>query len=67
MSESTRFPDYRKVKCSASEIASISGHKTLKEVERYVKDADQERMARNAMARVLATPKNEAKYDEAAN
>ena len=39
--------------CSASEIASISGHATLREVERYVKEADQERMARNAMARVL--------------
>jgi integrase len=38
--------------CSASEIMSISGHKTLKEVERYTKEAEQERMARNAMARV---------------
>jgi integrase len=37
--------------CSANEIAAISGHVTLKEVERYTKAADQERMARNAMAR----------------
>jgi integrase len=37
--------------CSANEIASISGHATLKEVERYTRAADQARMARNAMAR----------------
>lgn len=37
--------------CSANEIAAISGHATLKEVERYTKAADQARMARNAMAR----------------
>ena len=53
--------------CSASEIASISGHKTLKEVERYVKEADQERMARNAMARVLARPSILANENEATN
>jgi integrase len=38
--------------CSASEIMSISGHKTLAEVQRYVAEAEQERMARNAMARI---------------
>jgi integrase len=37
--------------CSANEIASISGHATLKEVARYTKAVDQARMARNAMAR----------------
>ncbi len=37
--------------CSANEIAAISGHATLKEVERYTKAVDQARMARNAMAR----------------
>jgi integrase len=37
--------------CTASEIAAISGHKTLREIERYTKGADQERLARNAMAR----------------
>lgn len=37
--------------CSANEIAAISGHASLREVERYTKAADQERMARNAMAR----------------
>jgi integrase len=38
--------------CSANEIAAISGHATLKEVERYTKAADQQRLARAAMARV---------------
>jgi hypothetical protein len=37
--------------CSANEIASISGHASLREVERYTKAVDQARMARNAMAR----------------
>jgi integrase len=37
--------------CSANEIAAISGHATLQEVERYTKAADQQRLARNAMAR----------------
>jgi hypothetical protein len=35
-------------------IASISGHKTLREVERYVRAADQARMARMGMAAVTA-------------
>lgn len=38
--------------CSANEIAAISGHATLREVERYTKAADQARMARAAMASV---------------
>lgn len=37
--------------CSANDIASISGHTSLKEVERYTKAADQQRLARNAMKR----------------
>lgn len=36
---------------TAHEIMSISGHKTLKEVERYTKAADQVRLARQAMKR----------------
>jgi integrase len=39
--------------CSASVIASISGHTTLREVERYVKAADQARMARQGMAAII--------------
>jgi integrase len=37
--------------CSANEIASISGHASLREVERYTRAADQARMARHAVAR----------------
>src|SRR5262245_21143600 len=40
--------------CSANEIAAISGHVTLREIERYTKAADQARMARAAMDRLLA-------------
>jgi integrase len=38
--------------CTVHEIAAISGHKTLKEVERYTKAADQARLARAAMERI---------------
>jgi integrase len=44
--------------CSANEIASISGHATLKEVERYTKAVDQACMARNAMARAARTKRH---------
>jgi len=36
---------------SANQIAAVSGHASLREVERYTKAADQARMARNAIAR----------------
>jgi integrase len=39
--------------CSANVIAAISGHTTLREVERYTKAADQERMARAGMAAII--------------
>jgi len=39
--------------CSSKVIASISGHKSLREVERYVEAADQERMARQGMAAIV--------------
>jgi integrase len=38
--------------CTAHEIAAISGHKTLSEVQRYTKAADQARLARAAMERI---------------
>jgi integrase len=41
--------------CSANEIAAISGHASLREVERSTKAADQARMARNAMARTTSS------------
>lgn len=37
---------------TASQIAAISGHRTLKEVERYTKAADQKTMARAGMDKV---------------
>jgi integrase len=40
--------------CTVHEIAAISGHATLKEVERYTKAADQQRLAQAAMARTMA-------------
>jgi integrase len=46
--------------CSANEIAAISGHVTLSEVQRYTKAADQARMARNAMARQAKAEKEAA-------
>jgi integrase len=39
--------------CSANVIASISGHRSLNEVERYTRAADQARMARDGMATLV--------------
>jgi integrase len=41
--------------CSGNEIMAISGHATLKELVRYTKDADQARLARNAMTRTATS------------
>ena len=38
--------------CTVHEIMAISGHKSLSEVERYTKAADQARLAREAMKRM---------------
>jgi len=40
--------------CSANVIASISGHTSLREVQRYTAAADQARMARSAMDTMVA-------------
>jgi integrase len=40
--------------CTVHEIAAISGHVSLKENERYTKAADQQRLARAALARTMA-------------
>jgi integrase len=37
---------------SAKEIASVSGHKTLREVERYTAAADQKHLSRGAIAKL---------------
>jgi integrase len=39
--------------CSGNEIMAVSGHVTLKELVRYTADADQARLARNAMAKAV--------------
>jgi integrase len=43
--------------CSANQIAAISGHKSLSEVERYTIAANQERMARMGLAKLIAEAK----------
>jgi integrase len=48
----TRLAD---VGCSVHEIAAITGHKSIKEVERYTRSADQVRLARQAIARTKLT------------
>jgi integrase len=47
--------------CSANEIAAISGHATLREVERYTKAADQKRMATAAMEAISKKAKSGTK------
>src|SRR5262249_49806715 len=53
--------------CSASEIAAITGHKTLAEVERYTRAADQERLARQAIQRQSENKSGKPKLIEVAN
>jgi integrase len=43
--------------CSANVIASFRGHRTLSEVSRYTKAADQERMARDGMMALITRTK----------
>jgi len=38
--------------CTAPEIAAISGHRSLKEVQRYIEKADRAKLARNAVAKI---------------
>jgi integrase len=40
--------------CTAPQIAAISGHKTLAEVQRYIAAADQARLARQAVGKITA-------------
>ena len=53
--------------CSASEIAAITGHKTLAEVERYTRAADQERLARQATQRQTENRTGKPPAGEVAN
>ena len=38
--------------CTAHEIMAITGHESLKEVERYTKAAEQKRLAKSAMRKL---------------
>jgi integrase len=40
--------------CTAHEIAALTGHASLREVERYTKAADQARLAKAALAKTVA-------------
>ena len=53
--------------CSAREIMAITGHKTLAEVERYTRAAEQERLARQAIKRQAETKAGKLVSDEVAN
>jgi integrase len=48
--------------CTAPEIMAISGHKSLAEVERYIKDAEQKLMADRAIARTETYPRADQSY-----
>jgi integrase len=41
--------------CSVKQIAAVSGHQTLKEIERYTRDFDNEQGARDAFAKLTAS------------
>jgi hypothetical protein len=53
--------------CSASEIMAITGHKTLAEVERYTRAAEQERLARRAIKRQTENKSGKLVREELAN
>jgi hypothetical protein len=53
--------------CSTSEIMAITGHKTLAEVERYTRAAEQEHLARQAIQRQSEKRSGKLELDEVAN
>ncbi|HKF10270.1 MAG TPA: tyrosine-type recombinase/integrase [Xanthobacteraceae bacterium] len=53
--------------CSASEIMAITGHKTLAEVARYTRAAEQERLARQAIKRQSENRSGKPELYEVAN
>ena len=46
--------------CTPEQIKAITGHKTLSEVARYTKAADQERNAKQALANLLRSESEQA-------
>jgi enterobacteria phage integrase len=53
--------------CTANEIAAITGHKTLAEVERYTRAADQERLSRRAIEKQQENSKLANRIGDVAN
>ena len=49
--------------CSANLIAAVSGHRSLREVQRYTEAVDQARMARSAMEKVTRTSGVKPSYE----
>jgi len=47
--------------CSEREIMAVTGHKSVSEVSRYVRAAEQARLAEQAMSRISARPEREQK------
>jgi hypothetical protein len=52
---------------TASEIAAVTGHRTLKEVARYTADADQARLADKAIDSMPGRPEREQELSNLAN
>jgi integrase len=50
--------------CTGPEIMAVSGHKSLAEVERYIRDAEQKRMAERAIARTKSYPRGDHSYPQ---
>ena len=50
--------------CTANEIAAVTGHKTLAEVERYTRAVDQERLNRTAIGKPSANDRLSTPADE---
>jgi integrase len=57
----TRLADAGK---SVHQIAAVSGHKTLKEIERYTRAADQRRLAREALLPTVGNQDNDGLADD---
>jgi len=51
--------------CTTHQIAAITGHKTLSEVERYTRAVDQRKLAQEAMERMAAVKRNAKFYKDA--
>jgi hypothetical protein len=60
---------FAEVDCTAPQIAAISGHKSPKEIQLYMEEAEQARLARTATAKLIAAegPAEQGGNDRLAN